>query len=209
MNGETIIDATAGDGERRVTLTWRARTPRPAVECVVGRVPRDAWRMFSRYHYLTADLNQNARCFSLWANGRLAAFAGVLYRPHALVSGVYGVSRLVTLPDWQGLGLAFALADRVGAIYRAHGCRLRTYPAHPALMRAFDRSPVWALAKTPQDVQPPSSSKRGESRNGVVANFGGRFNATFEYVGPAMDFDEAARVGGGLRDYRASSKSPT
>jgi len=42
------------------------------------------------------------------------------------------MSRLVTLPDYQGLGLAFALADRRGAAYKALGRQFHAYPAHPA-----------------------------------------------------------------------------
>ena len=73
----------------------------------------------------------------------------MLHRPHPKAEDIKGVSRLVTLPDYQGLGLAMILVDWLGAAYRAAGLRLHTYPAHPALVRSFDRSPNWVMRKRP------------------------------------------------------------
>jgi GNAT superfamily N-acetyltransferase len=118
-----------------------------------------------------------------------AAFAATLYRPHPKVADVMGCSRLVTLPDFQGLGLAFALIDRVSAAYKAMGKRMHTYPAHPALIRGFDRSPMWALRQKPGHF----SQKSGHESSGGF-RFGGRPNAVFSYAGPAMAKDEAAAL---------------
>lgn len=170
-------------------LTRRLLQRRPSIDCVVGRVPYAAWRMFAPFHYLTGDLHKSARCFGLWANGRLAAFAGMLHRPHPKVDDIMGCSRLVTLPDWQGLGLAFALIDKVGAAYKAIGKRAHTYPAHPALTRAFDRSPLWRLEKAPGKYGSAigaSTSAKSSQRQ--------RPCAVFEYVGPAMDRGAAERL---------------
>jgi hypothetical protein len=60
-----------------------------------------------------------------------------------------GCSRLVTHPDWQGLGLAFVLIDAVAAAYKAIDRRTHTYPAHPALIRSFDRSALWQMVARP------------------------------------------------------------
>lgn len=165
-------------------FTWRSLQRRPELPCEIARVPYDTWHTFAPFHYLTAELNKAARCFALAVNGRLAAFLGMLYRPHARVRDIWGVSRLVTLPDFQGLGLAFALIDRVASLYRACGLRTHSYPAHPALVRGFDKSPVWRMEKRAGEYSP----RRGTSS--TVAGFGGRPCAVFEYVGPA--FEDAA-----------------
>ena len=165
---------------------WRELRRRPELACEIARVPYSVWKIFAPFHYMTADLNRAARCFALAVEGRLAAFAAMLYRPHPKVRDIWGCSRLVTLPDYQGLGLAFALIDRLGAAYRTCGLRVHTYPAHPALIRGFDKSPCWSLHKKPGTFSP----RAGDSS---TARMGGRPCAVFEYAGPAMEDSQAAR----------------
>lgn len=162
---------------------------RPDVEVVLGRVPYSAWRLFAPYHYMSAELNKAARCYGLWANGRLAAFGGVLPRPHPVAKNVFGVSRVVTLPDWQGLGLAFVLLDNLGAAYRAKGRRFRNYPAHPAFVQASNRSKAWRLDRKPGNGGTPVNKSSGHK-----SMIGGRPCAAFEYVGPAMPREDAERL---------------
>jgi energy-coupling factor transporter ATP-binding protein EcfA2 len=191
-----------------LTFTWRSLQQRPPVNVTIQNVPYASWRLFAPFHYLTADLNRTARCWTLFVDNEPAAFAGVLRRPHPKVNNIMGVSRLVTLPDWQGLGLAFVLADALGAIYRTNSERLRTYPAHPALIHSFDRSPLWRLAQKPAyggtakaTVVGPNAKIGGRVRSTDGDNtrkdwaHGSRPCAVFEYVGPAhADRDEAKRL---------------
>lgn len=181
LQPDWVLDMATRQFQRRLLQR------RPSIECVIGKLPHSAWSMFSPYHYMTADLHGGAKCFGLWATGRLAAFAGIL--PCPISNGpdrggvVWRVSRLVTLPDWQGLGLAMVLCDALGAEYRAAGKRLRTYPAHPSLVRTFDRSMRWSLRGKPGAtlgvVNHTGTAGRG--------HMGGRQNAVFEYVGPPSE----------------------
>jgi GNAT superfamily N-acetyltransferase len=139
---------------------------------------------------LTAELSKAARCFLLSVDGAPATFAAVLHRPHPRHAGkieIYGISRQVTLPDFQGLGLAFALADRLGAAFKAIGKRLHHYPAHPSFIRSFDRSPMWRLEKK-------SGYSSLNAATSSMGKIGGRPCAVFSYVGPAMDRDVAAKL---------------
>ena len=168
------------------SFTRRLLQRRPPLDVVVGRVPYAAWQMFAPFHYLTADLCRSAKCFGLWCDGRLAAFAGTLHRPHAKVDDIEGVSRVVTLPDWQGLGLAFVLLETIGSALKGAGKRFHNYPAHPSFVRAHDRSPAWRMEKAPgtfQGAQGRTSARRGSSKQ--------RPCAVFSYAGPAMDADES------------------
>ena len=165
------------------SFTRRSLQRRPELECVVGRVPFSAWRLFAPFHYLTGELHRGARCFGLWANGHLAAFAGVLHFPHETAHDIRRVSRLVTLPDWQGMGLAMILAERLGALYRAVGMRLRTYPAHPALIRSFDKAKPWRLEKRPGSFTRSNKSGARKGRTDFTGELGGRPCAVFEYCG--------------------------
>jgi ABC-type lipoprotein export system ATPase subunit len=177
---------------------------RPPVDIAISRVPYGAWKMFAPFHYLTADLHRGASCFVLFANGHPASFGGMLHRPHPKVNDIEGLSRLVTLPDWQGLGLALVLSDTLGAAYKALGKRMHTYPAHPALVRSFNNSQKWKMIKKPgvyayatkrsftSTITKKIHTLSELSNSGQTGGFGGRPNATFEYCGPTLDSKEDA-----------------
>jgi GNAT superfamily N-acetyltransferase len=169
-----------------MTFSRRLLRQRPSLDVTIGRVPYSAWRMFAPFHYMSADLHRSARCFGLWVGKTLTTFCGVLPKPVSngpdKGTAIAGVSRVVTLPDWQGLGLAFVLMEKLGAAYGAIGKRFCNYPAHPAFVRASDRSKAWELAKRPGSFSIPSVRMKG---------WGGRPCATFEYIGPSMPIAEA------------------
>jgi GNAT superfamily N-acetyltransferase len=173
-----------------MTFSWRSLRRRPQLDGEIVKVDHEAWRLFAPYHYLSAELASAAQCYLLLVAGQSAAFAGLLYRPVSIhkrgaFAPIWGVSRVVTLPDYQGLGLAFVLTDALGAAFAALGARFRNYPAHPSYVRSLARSPSWRLVKRPGLIR----------RNGprsTTGRMGGRPNAVFEFVGPAMaDADQA------------------
>jgi ABC-type ATPase involved in cell division len=166
----------------------RSLQRRPPIDVEIRRVGYEYWRLFSPFHYLSADLNRAAACYCLFANGVPASFCAVLHRPHPKVRNLKAISRLVTLPDWQGLGLALALAEKLGAAYRAANFRFRMYPAHPSLVRSFGRSAVWGLTKRAGTFSPHVGI------TSKTPGMGGRPCAVFEYVGASMERSEAQRL---------------
>jgi ABC-type lipoprotein export system ATPase subunit/GNAT superfamily N-acetyltransferase len=166
----------------------RAVQRRPSIDITIARIPSSAWSLFAPFHYMSRSLHRSATCFGLWANDELAAFCATLHFVHASVSDIRRISRVVTLPDWQGLGLAMMLVAELGAAYKAVGKRLRNYPAHPSFIRSHQRSPLWR-----QEKQAGASSTPGKTGN---RNKGGthRLGASFEYVGPPMQRQAAERL---------------
>lgn len=191
---EDVVDWLQPDWVFRPDLCdfqWRLVRRRPSIEVKISRLPYEAWSIFSRYHYLTAELNRSAQCFGLWANGRLACFAGVLHRPHAKTKNIKGVSRLVTLPDWQGLGLAFVLSETLEAAYAAKGIRFRNYPAHPSFVRAY-RKEKWLCVRRPGEFS--GVDGRTSSLSGSKSNSKSRPCAVMEYVGEKMEINQAMKL---------------
>ena len=165
---------------------------RPNLDVSIQRVSYEAWQLFAPFHYLSANLHKAARCFGLYVGDQIASFAGCLHRPHAIATNITGLSRLVTLPDWQGLGLALILAAKLGAANKAIGKRFHTYPAHPSLVRSFVRdSKNWQLNKKAGTFSPRAGASSAISSH---KGFGGRPCAVFEYVGDGMDVDTAKRL---------------
>lgn len=167
------------------SFTRRCLQRRPNIDIKIARVPYSFWGIFSSFHYMSADLNKSARCFALWADDNLAAFVAVLHRPHPKVVNIKGISRIVTLPDWQGLGLAFVLKNAIASAYKACGFRFRNYPAHPPYIRACARSPLWRADRLPQ-----------YSRRGINSVFTTppRLCAVFEWIGQAGELEASKKL---------------
>lgn len=174
-------------------FTWRAVQPRPRLSGWIQRVPYALWHRFAPYHYMSKDLNKAARCFALFIEGvGPVAFTGVMHLPHPKVSNIKAISRTVTLPDWQGIGLSFILNEALGAAYTALGFIFKNYPAHPPYIRAHDRSRMWRMTEKP--------GAKNKDAGGTISSphtTSGRPCATFQYVGPKMDTPSATRLIGG------------
>lgn len=183
---------------RECKLTWRSLQPRPPITVTISRVQYSAWKLFREFHYMSQELNKAARCYGLYVGRRIASMCGVLYRPHPKVSDICGFTRMVTLPDFQGLGLAIVLANTVASAYKAMGKRLHSYPNHPAWIRSYQRSKHWLQVKSAGEFSP----RRGTTS--TVGGFGGKRCAVFMYIGPPMSRVEAERLiyleGGSVND---------
>ena len=167
-------------------FVWRSLCRRPTLKVTVSPIDYSAWQLFAPFHYLTAELNKSARCFCLFVDDEPVSFLAVLHKPHAHVKNLKGGSRLVTLPDWQGLGLAFCLLDTVSSTYSALGYRMRCYPAHPPFIRSYARSKSWRC------IVLPGKRLRPQGASGSIKNLvKQRPCAVFEYVGEKLDVESA------------------
>ena len=52
-----------------------------------------------------------------------------------------GSSRIVTLPDYQGVGIGMAVAEAVAELHVRDGNRVNGYASHPSLIAHCRRSP--------------------------------------------------------------------
>lgn len=174
----------------------RSLQRRPQLRGEIRRVTHHEWAKYARYHYLSNELHKAATCFELYVEGRPAAFIGNLYRPSSGKVPIIGISRIVTLPDWQGLGLAFVLIHHVGSLYKALGYKLHLHPAHPAFVRAAYHSTDWKLLKAP-GLTRTKWNTWVKDRNGEQVSYAGtnlRPSAIFEYCGPAHEDIELAET---------------
>ena len=179
LQPDWVLDMATGRVERP------ERRRRPSIEVTLARVPYSLWKTFAPYHYMSADLHKAAQCYAAFVHDRPVCFTALLPRP--VSSGrdkgkaIYGVSRTVTLPDYQGLGLAFVLTDALGGMFANRGQRMNKYPAHPAYIAAHKRSENWSMVHASGR---PNTKSKSTNKNGIGS---ARPNAVFSYVGPKLD----------------------
>ena len=71
--------------------------------------------MFRAYHYLNGSLPPTARCYAAIYQDKPIAFIAVVTTK--MKSTYHRVSRLVVLPDYQGIGVGKHLLNFIGELY--------------------------------------------------------------------------------------------
>lgn len=158
------------------SLRW-GRLRRPAFELEVVRCAQAHWRLFRRHHYLSGQLPRGATCYAALLHNEPVAFCAI--------TGLYGrvgrkrVSRIVVLPDYQGLGIGMRLVEHVCEHERQRGFRLNITASHPAVIGHCQRSAVWRMVC----VKRASGASQQTSHGLPVKTAVGRSVASFEFLG--------------------------
>ena len=133
----------------------RGRLRRPPIRLRLFRCRREAWLLFARHHYLSADLPCGATCVMGLIDDRPAAFAAWL--PMFGRRGVWRIARLVVLPDYQGVGIGAALLRACGELISAVNRRATITTSHPAMIAHLRASPDWLI----RGVKPAGGNRSG------------------------------------------------
>ena len=161
---------------------WRSVQPHPRIELDVHRADRSIWPVFAPHHYLSKDISRSAQCYAAFVNGQPVAFASYLHFPHWGTRNIKMAHRIVTLPDWQGLGIGMRLAEFVGEDLWSKGFRFRITSAHPAVKSYCVRSRRWNDMQT-RVIRVQSASNNTSLKRGSLDPR--RFNLrTFQFTPP-------------------------
>jgi GNAT superfamily N-acetyltransferase len=87
------------------------------------------------------------------------------------------VTRIVTLPDYQGIGIGMAVLEAVADLHRGERHRINVTASHPALVAHCRRSPRWRAVSVK-----PTGSARARRFKPNYRGSGGRAVVSFEYL---------------------------
>jgi GNAT superfamily N-acetyltransferase len=170
LQPDWMVDLARGELTRR-------RLRRPAIELEIRRCPRSVWRLFERHHYLSGALARGARCYLATWKGTPVNFCATV--PLVGRRGHRRFTRIVTLPDYQGIGIGLGSVGAVARLHRAEGLRVSVTSSHPAVVRHCARSARWKITRAP--------TWRSRGRPGAVFSHYRdameRAVVSFEYVG--------------------------
>lgn len=161
-----VVDMQSGQFNRRCLQ-------RPEIELRVYRAGRSAWRLFARYHYMTSSLPAMPEIYVGMYDDRPVAVCVMVMNGKI---GMARISRLVVLPDYQGVGIGGRLMDAMAALYREQGYAVRISATHPAVWWHCLRGPWVLMRKAMTQKQQFMNYKRRK-----VAMFRPRGMWTFEY----------------------------
>jgi GNAT superfamily N-acetyltransferase len=102
--------------------------------------------MFRQYHYLNGSLPPTARCYTAVYHDKPIAFIAVV--SVRMKAKYYRVSRLVVLPDYQGIGVGKKLLNFIAQLYTSQ-----------------TKMPFYILTSNPQII-------RGNLKSWKITRFG-------------------------------------
>jgi hypothetical protein len=100
-------------------------------------------------------------------------------------------SRIVTLPDYQGIGIGMRAVAAVAELHRVEGHRINVTSSHPALIRHCENSSLW---RTVNVKKTGGSSQRGNKRFPAYRSAAGRAVVSFEYFGHRRTAEQTAQA---------------
>ena len=130
-----------------------SRRQRPKIELQIFRCRYETWDIFKQHHYLSQDLNKAAKCFLMLFNDKPVAFMAILPMPSGTIQNAFRVSRLVVLPDFQGLGIGIKILNVFGSMYKKNNKILYIKTSNPSLFKGMIRNDEhWLLTNENNNV---------------------------------------------------------
>jgi ABC-type lipoprotein export system ATPase subunit/predicted acetyltransferase len=149
-----LPDWTYSPLKGRVEKHEYARRYRPKVELSIFRCRYETWKVFKQHHYLTQELNAAAKCFCFTLNDKPVGFIAILPLPSGTIQNAFRVSRLVILPDYQGLSIGIKILNYFGAMYLSIGKTLYIKTSNPSLFQGMkNNSSNWKLVTENNNIE--------------------------------------------------------
>lgn len=145
----------------RVERHEYARRIRPKIELSIFRCRYETWNIFKQHHYLTQDLNKASKCFVVLWNDKPIAFLAILPFPGVGDEKTKRVSRIVVLPDFQGLGLGKIILNYISSLYYSINNQMYIRTMSPALGLALLNDKNWI--ETSGNLKVPQKNSNGSS----------------------------------------------
>lgn len=148
------------------------RRQRPRIELQVFRCRYETWNLFKKHHYLTDELNKASKNFITLYNNKPICFVGILPMPSGTIKNAFRVSRIVVLPDFQGLGVGIKILNLFGSMYKKNKQNLYIKTSNPSLFIGMKRNQEhWMLSRSEDSIEKLKKSNQrllDREKNGEI-----------------------------------------
>ena len=153
---------------------------RPEITIKIYRTKHDYWGVFKDHHYLNSSLNKATRCYVAVWDDKVIGFGATLTMPSGTIKNAWRESRVVILPDHQGMGLGVRFSNAIGQIHIEQGHRYFSRTSHPRMIYYRENSPLWKPTSKNKVLRNDISDKN-TYKNHIYDNK--RLCGSFEYIG--------------------------
>lgn len=162
---------------------------KPKIELQIFRCRYETWNLFKQHHYLSEDLNKAAKCFVALLNDKPVAFMAILPFPSGVIKNGYRISRVVVLPDFQGLGIGFQFVNWFGQVYKNDEKNMYIKTSNPALWKAFERSKDWLNCGQTKGEKKAEMMQSKKTKSGRTFETSTRISKSYKFTGDKNDIN--------------------
>lgn len=158
------------------------RNGRPKIQLQVSRVENETWDFFKKHHYLTEEVNKSCKFLLFEWNDKPVGIVAIINQPRKGCSNGFAISRIVVMPDFQGMGLGVKLSEFSGGLIKNEGglCFIKT--VNPALGEYFNKSESWRSTAMNGKIRHKSSMSSDPSAKNRLE----RASYCHEYINDAI-----------------------
>ena len=177
LRSEKVRSKVFGKGDIKFTI-----------EKVDAKKKSDVWKVFAPHHYLSSSLNLSSECWVAKWEGNMVGFCAVLSQPTGTANYCKRVSRLVVLPDFQGLRIGTRFLDAICEMYVKKGYKMYIRSAHEKLAHYWKKTPTWRPSAKNGKTSGGRTSGRIHNEEYTHKGYANRECYSYEYMG--RDFVE-------------------
>lgn len=96
---------------------------------------------------MNTDIASASVCYGLYDQENIIGFCAVLHQPHGVVKNLKRCSRLVILPDYQGIGLGTRFLNVVADYYKNKGYRFSIVTSAKNMINALNKNDKWRIIR--------------------------------------------------------------
>ena len=119
---------------------------------------------------MNTDLPSASVCFGLYDAENIVGFCAVLHQPHSQNAKLKRCSRLVILPDYQGIGLGTQFLNIVADYYKRLGFDFRIVTSAKNMIHALNKSNKWKMVRWSVNRCNSNKSRIGGNRKSMRNN---------------------------------------
>lgn len=181
---------------------------RPDIELHIESSSYEDWTYFKKHHYLDTKMSKATHCYTAYINNMKVAFLSIIHGCGRDIKSYWRESRLVVLPEFQGLGIGKTLSNTIAQLYRDKGLRYFSKTAHPSLGEYRNNCDLWKPTSTNMQKRKSYLKKDGTARESKgfgktkesILRDANRLTYSHEYLGIAKKRIEDTVVEKGLFD---------
>lgn len=88
-----------------------------------------------------------SQCYGLYDDNEIIGFLAVLHQPHGKTKNLKRCSRLVILPDYQGIGLGTKFLNAIAERYKKQEYQFSIVTSAKNMINALNKSDKWQMTR--------------------------------------------------------------